>query len=45
MVFDPIKGRDDPNDYKKSKELLRELWERFDTRGEISHTARDLGEI
>ena len=45
MVFDPVKGRDGPKDYKKFKELLREIWERFHILGEISHTKRDLGEI
>ena len=28
-VCDPVKGRDDLNDYKKLKEGLRKIWERF----------------
>ena len=32
VVFDEVKGQDDPVDYKKLREILREIWERL---GEI----------
>ena len=29
MIFGQVKGRDDPDDYKKLREILREIWGRF----------------